>query len=103
MGNVGSLFGGLEVFTDARPDDGLLELGVVTADGVVEWLRTLARTAVGTPTDSPFVRTTKAHSIKAKLDRKIIYELDGGDRGKTKTLKIAVRPGAVQVCVPTAA
>ena len=47
VGNVGSLFGGLEVFTDARPDDGLLELGVVTADGVVEWLRTLARTAVG--------------------------------------------------------
>ena len=103
VGNVGSLFGGLEVFTDARPDDGLLELGVVTADGVVEWLRTLARTAVGTPADSPFVRTTKAHSVKAKLDRKIAYELDGGDRGRTKKLKIAVHPGAVQICVPTGA
>ena len=30
-----------------RPDDGKLELGVVNADGLVDWARTLARTAVG--------------------------------------------------------
>jgi YegS/Rv2252/BmrU family lipid kinase len=100
VGNVGSLFGGLEVFSDARPDDGLLELGVVTADGLVQWLRTIARTAVGTPDDSPFVQTTKAHTVKAKLSRKIVYELDGGARGKTKTLKVGIRPAAVAVCVP---
>ena len=29
IGNVGRLFGGVEVFEDARPDDGRLELGVV--------------------------------------------------------------------------
>ena len=29
FGNVGRLFGGVEVFHDARPDDGRLELGVV--------------------------------------------------------------------------
>jgi diacylglycerol kinase (ATP) len=103
VGNVGSLFGGLEVFTDARPDDGLLDLGVVTADGILEWLRTLARTAVGTPANSPFVQTTKAHTVRAKLSRKITYEIDGGDRGKTRRLKIGIRPGAVEVCVPAAA
>ena len=47
LGNVGELFGGVEVFEDARPDDGKLELGVVTADGLLEWGRMLARTAVG--------------------------------------------------------
>jgi diacylglycerol kinase (ATP) len=100
VGNVGGLFGGLEVFTDAQPDDGLLDVGVVTADGVVQWLRTLARTAVGTPADSPFVQTTKAQRVTVKLSRKVEYELDGGDRGKTKSLKIKVQPGAVQVRVP---
>ena len=50
LGNVGDLFGGVTVFPDARPDDGQLELGVVTAEGVVQWLRTLARTAAGDPT-----------------------------------------------------
>jgi diacylglycerol kinase family enzyme len=31
VGNVGDVFGGLSVFTDAVPDDGYLDLGVVTA------------------------------------------------------------------------
>ena len=35
LGNVGDLFGGIEVFADARPDDGMLDLGVVTAEGPV--------------------------------------------------------------------
>ena len=40
FGNVGQLFGGVEVFGDARPDDGRLEVGVVNADGVTDWMRT---------------------------------------------------------------
>ena len=47
LGNVGELFGGVEVFEDARPDDGKLEVGVVTAEGLLEWGRMIARTAVG--------------------------------------------------------
>jgi diacylglycerol kinase (ATP) len=101
VGNVGDLFGGVEVFASARPDDGLLELGVVTADGLVQWLRTLARTAAGTPSTSPFVQTTKARSVKIKMNRKVLYELDGGERTKTKSLRIKVQPGSVDVCVPT--
>ena len=49
VGNLGSLFGGVEVFPDARPDDGQLELGVVEGAGLVRWMRILARTAVGDP------------------------------------------------------
>ena len=47
LGNVGKLFGGVEAFEDASPDDGRLELGVVTAEGLFEWGRMMARTAVG--------------------------------------------------------
>lgn len=103
VGNVGKLFGGVEVFADARADDGLLELGIVTADGLVEWTRTLARTAAGTPSKSPFVLTKKAHSVEVELGRKVLYELDGGDRTKTKSLRIDVKPAAVDVCVPAEA
>ena len=72
LGNVGALFGGLEAFEDARVDDGLLDLGVVTAEGVIDWARTIARTALGTPAKSPFVQVTKARSVKVKLDRKVL-------------------------------
>ena len=78
--------------TDARPDDGRLELGVVTADGAVQWLRTLARAAVGSAERSPYARTTEARSVRIKLDRKVLYELDGGDRKKVKSLRVEVEP-----------
>jgi diacylglycerol kinase (ATP) len=100
LGNVGHLFGGVEAFEDARPDDGKLELGVVTAEGLLQWGRVLARTAVGTASKSPFAQTTKARSVKVRLDRKVLYELDGGDRTKTKSFKVRIEPGAVTVCVP---
>jgi diacylglycerol kinase (ATP) len=100
IGNLGSLFGGIEVFGDARPDDGKLEVGVVTAEGLTQWARAAARTMVAAADASPFVQTTKAESVKVKLNRKVLYELDGGDRTKTKSFKVKVEPAAVTLCVP---
>ena len=103
LGNVGSLFGGIEAFDNARPDDGLLEVGVTNADGLGQWARTLARTAVGSTAKSPFVQVTKARKIRVELDRKVAYELDGGDRTATKVLKAKIEPGAITVRVPNQA
>ena len=100
VGNVGNLFGGVEVFERARPDDGRLDIGLVTASGVIEWGRTLARTAAGSPDRSPFVRITNGRKFDVELGRKVLYELDGGDRGKAKKLKVRVEAGAVTICVP---
>jgi len=100
LGNLGEIFAGVEVFPDARPDDGVLELGIVTAEGLVQWARTLARTAAGDAKRSPFVRTTKASSVKVALDRKVRYELDGGDRSKVKSFNVKVEERALSVCVP---
>ena len=103
IGNVGKLFAGVEAFEDARPDDGKLELGVVTADGLLEWTRTIARTAIGSSSASPFVQVTKATSVQVKFDRKILYELDGGDRKAVKKLNVEIEPAAITVCVPARA
>ncbi|HEY2541738.1 MAG TPA: diacylglycerol kinase family protein [Gaiellaceae bacterium] len=100
IGNVGRLIGGVPVFDGASPDDGELDLGVVTADGAVEWARMLARAAFGKAAGSPFVQTTRATTIKVELSRKVLYELDGGDRKRVKSFKAAVEPGAIEVCVP---
>ena len=100
IGNLGRLFGGIEVFRDARPDDGKLEVGVMTAEGITQWARTAARTMVAPADASPFVQATKAESVKVKVNRKVLYELDGGDRTKTKSFKVKVEPAAVTLCVP---
>jgi diacylglycerol kinase (ATP) len=101
LGNVGKLFGGLEAFEDARADDGKLEVGVVTADGVLDWSRMITRAVAGSVTQSPFAQTTKARDVKVKLSRKVVYELDGGDRTKVKSFTVKVEPGAISVRVPT--
>jgi hypothetical protein len=41
--------------------------------------------------------------VKVKLDRKVLYELDGGDRTKVRSFKVKVEPGAIKVCVPQTA
>ena len=54
VGNVSKVFGSVEFFDDSSPDDGVLELGVVTASGVTQWLRcsSVPRSAVLTDRSS---------------------------------------------------
>jgi len=47
VGNVSRIAGGIEVFKGSQPDDGRLELGVVTARKTSEWARVLARMVSG--------------------------------------------------------
>ena len=100
IGNVGKLIGNIAAFPDARPDDGLLEIGVVTAKGLWQWSRALAKTAAGDAASSPFVETARGRKFDVRFATAIPYELDGGDRPKTRRLRIKVRQGAVSVCVP---
>ena len=100
VGNVGSILGGIQAFDNALPDDGKLDLAVVTASGVVQWARTLTRAAVGHTDRSPLVQMTTATKIRVETGKKLPYELDGGDRPKTDVLKIKVVPKAVTIRVP---
>jgi len=99
-GNVGRILGGVRAFPRARPDDGLLELGVVTAGSTVEWIRTFAKIILGRAERSPFVQVTRGQKIRVRFDRKLPYELDGGARKAARDLHIKVHPGSVKVCVP---
>jgi diacylglycerol kinase (ATP) len=100
VGNMGDVIGGISAFPEARPDDGRLNVGVVTANGLLDWVRTFGKTAVGRTESSPFVETTTGASIDVRLEKKTPYELDGGDRPKTKRLRFRVKRAAITVCVP---
>lgn len=100
LGNVGKVLGGISLFEDAQPDDGHLELGVVSAKSLMDWGRVLGRTLLGDSEGSPFVQMTTGRTFDIKLDRKTVYELDGGERKATRRLHVAIEPGAISVCVP---
>lgn len=101
--NVGTVLGGIEAFPEARPDDGLLELGVVTAKNPVEWVRVFGRLALGHAEDSPFAEVTRGTKFRIRFDQKVPYELDGGARPARRDVRIKARPGSVTLCVPARA
>jgi diacylglycerol kinase family enzyme len=103
VGNVSKVFASIEAFDGARHDDGLLEIGVVSASTPLEWTRAVTRVVVDRAEKSPFVDVTRGKKIRITLKRKLAYEIDGGDRPPTRKLKIDVQPGSVQVCVPVRA
>ena len=102
VGNTSELIAGIDVFEVSEPDDGVLEVGVVTAKGRLEWLRVFARVVLGKGKDSPFVETSRGRTISVAFLRATLYELDGGDREPARRLDIAVDPSSVTVCVPAA-
>jgi diacylglycerol kinase (ATP) len=99
FGNVGTVLGGVTLFRDARPDDGKLEIGLVTAKSALEWGRALGRTLIGDPDSSPFVEIASGRAFDVRLKKERPYELDGGDRKPTERLRVRVEEAAVTVCV----
>ena len=100
VGNVGVVTGGLHVFPDAQPDDGKLEIGVVTADGPREWAQVLPFLVARNVERSSFVRTTSGKDLDVRLARSMPYEVDGGDRDAVDRLRAHVEPLAVAIRVP---
>ena len=100
VGNVSKGMGGLVVFKAAKPDDGILELAVVTAKNPIDWARTLGRVTQGKAEKSPFVELTHGKEFHFTFKKKFPYEMDGGERKAVKKMHIKVHPSSITICVP---
>jgi YegS/Rv2252/BmrU family lipid kinase len=100
VGNVGRIIGGIDVFPDARLDDGMLDVGVVTAQRRRDWARVAVRAVLGRIDASPFVHMTAASSVRIKLGRKMPWELDGGDQPPASRFEVTVQPSRIPIMVP---
>jgi len=100
VGNVGRLQGGLALLPDAQPDDGRLDLVVLTAWGWIGWLAVTLHVLLrhSGPTFQ-VVRRTFAE-LRIDTDRAQLWELDGEVMGRTRQLIITVQPGVLVVRVP---
>lgn len=97
VGNFGTISGGVEVFPDAEPDDGLLDVAVMSASSPIEWARVawnLIRRRTG---KLDLVRRTTGRTIEIRQQEPRMYELDGEDRDPTTHLEITVESQAVAV------
>lgn len=100
VANIREAVGGIELSEESRPDDGIVEIGLITAEGPLQLIRTAARALVGNAEDSPYVRTERGASVVIQFGEAVVYELDGGEREPTRMLKVKVHPKSLTVCVP---
>lgn len=103
VGNMNRILGGMKVFQGSQPDDGLLEVGVVTARGRLQWLWTLLRVLIGRAERSPFVVMARGTDIRVTFDHAVAYELDGDLRDPARELQVRVDPGSLAIRVPNGA
>ena len=100
VGNVSKGMGGIEVFKEAKPDDGILELAVITAKNPIDWARTLGRVTQGKAEKSPFVELTHGKEFQFTFKKRFPYEIDGSERKAVKKMHIKVHPSSITICVP---
>ncbi|MGO2683092.1 MAG: diacylglycerol/lipid kinase family protein [Microbacterium sp.] len=108
IGNCGMVQGGLRLLPDAKLDDGLLDLLLITSDGALQWLdtvrsvvwdngirRLLAKDDKTVNTDSTHFHS--AERIRVELQRPLQFEVDGEEIGEVTSFEVRVQAGAVKV------
>jgi diacylglycerol kinase family enzyme len=98
IGNVGWLHGGIRLLPDAEPDDGLLDAAVLTSGGLVSsimlGLRILLRREGAQVVRGSF------RSLRVRVDREHLWELDGDVVGTTMELKVGLHHEKLMLRVP---
>lgn len=108
IGNCGAIQGGVTLLPDAVPDDGRLDLLLVSAENAIEWAKTL-RTIVWDngirrllSRDEETVSTDSAQHLTGerfhvRLSAPSAFEIDGEEAGEVASLEVRVQPAALRV------
>jgi diacylglycerol kinase family enzyme len=99
IGNVGSLQGGVPLLPDAQPDDGMLDVVVLSAHGIASWLAVAVHVLLRRPASRRVSRLC-FRQLRVELRREQPWQLDGEVMGSTRQLLVTIQPGAVIVRVP---
>jgi YegS/Rv2252/BmrU family lipid kinase len=102
VGNVGTLQGGLPLLPDARPDDGRLDVVILTARSLAGWLVVAGHVLRRRPGATARVIRRTFTELSVEVDRAHLWEIDGEVMGRTRQLAVTVEPGTLLVRVPTA-
>ncbi|QDB80637.1 diacylglycerol kinase [Georgenia sp. 311] len=98
IGNVGRLQGGVRLLADAEPDNGRLDVAILSPRHLSDW----AALAWGVLRRRDRVRrmeVLRGSRITVTSDREQPCELDGDVIEPRRTLTASVRPGALWLCV----
>ena len=99
VANVGRLTGGVRLFNDAEPDDGYLDIGVLTPHTLGHWL-SLGWAVLRRRARVPRMEVFRGRRVEIFSTRSQPRELDGDVIEPGRTLRVEIRPRALWLCVP---
>ncbi len=88
------------MFPDASPHDGRLEVAILTAERLRDWLTIGWRLIRRREQPANLVERFTGTTITVELDDPTPYELDGEDRPETPRLEFGIEPSALEVRCP---
>jgi diacylglycerol kinase family enzyme len=99
VGNVGRIQGGVRLLNKAEPDDGRLDVAVLSPNNLRHWA-SLGWSLLRRQDRTPLMETYTAERIEIVSNHVQPRQLDGDLIEPGRSLKIAVRRGALLLCVP---
>ncbi|MEU4557114.1 diacylglycerol kinase family protein [Actinoplanes sp. NPDC023936] len=99
VGNVGRLQGGVRLLSKAEPDDGKLNVAILSPGNLAHWAA-LAWAVLRRQDRVPLMETYTASRVEIYSNRAQPRQLDGDLIAPGKVMKIHVRPKALLLCVP---
>ncbi len=108
VGNCGAIQGGLTLLPDAVPDDGKLDLLVVSAENAVQWAQTLRtivwdngiRRLIGGAEETVSIDSAQhltGTAGRVRLNEPVAFEIDGEEAGDVDAFDVRVQPAALRI------
>lgn len=100
VGNVGKLQGGVNLVPQARADDGILDLVLLSPEGLVGWGAVVTRLVTRSSRGHQRVDYYTARTLEVSADAPAQIQLDGDTLGEATAMSVTVNPGSLIVRRP---
>lgn len=100
IANCGELTAGMDFVPEARFDDGLLDVVMLSPRHVGDWIRIAAKTLTKSKTTIPVMETHQATRCRVILHEPMVAQLDGDSIGELRSVDARVRPDSLRIQVP---
>jgi diacylglycerol kinase family enzyme len=101
VGNAGLLPGGFPLLPDARPDDGLLDVGILAPASLYGWAHVGYRVITRSRRDDHRLERFRARHVEITTSAPLPRETDGEIIAPAASLEVSLRPASLIVKVPS--